>query len=194
MTPLPTELRIALPAWLSRRLAGPIPPLAGDEARMGLAVELALENVARGTGGPFGAVVFPVGDGPLVSAAVNVVVESGCSLAHAETLALGLAEGAAAGGEAATGAPLELLTTAQPCIQCLGAIWWSGIRRLVIGASREDVESACGFREGPLPAEWAASLRERRPPVEVVSGVLAEECRAVLRAYRDAGGPAYGPR
>ncbi len=61
-------------------------------ARMRLAIRLAAENIARESGGPFGAAVFERDSGRVVSAGVNLVVPSCCSLAHAEAVALALAQ------------------------------------------------------------------------------------------------------
>ena len=63
-----------------------------DEERMRLAIELARQNVLRGTGGPFGAGVFEAQGGRLVAAGVNSVTRLGNSMLHAETLAIMLAQ------------------------------------------------------------------------------------------------------
>ena len=63
-------------------------PLADDEERMGLAIELAARNVDAGTGGPFGAIVVDSGDGRLLGVGVNRVVPLGNSLLHAEVVAV----------------------------------------------------------------------------------------------------------
>jgi tRNA(Arg) A34 adenosine deaminase TadA len=96
--------------------------LADREAWMRLAIRLASENVARGTGGPFGAAVIERDSGRVVSVGVNVVVPSACSLAHAEAMALALAQRAAGSHDlAAPGLPaMELICSAQPCCQCFG--------------------------------------------------------------------------
>ena len=73
---------------------------------------------------------------------------------------------------------------------CLGATLWSGVRRLVIGAEREDA-MAVGFEEGPVFAESYAYIAERG--VETVRGVRRAEAARLLRAYRDAGGLVYNP-
>ena len=80
---------------LGRGHRAPGDVLADREDRMRLAIRLASENVARGTGGPFGAAVIERDTGRVVSVGVNVVVPSGCSLAHAEAMALALAQQAA---------------------------------------------------------------------------------------------------
>jgi hypothetical protein len=53
----PLVLHLALPGWL-RDAIDPERRYAGDEARVGLAIELARRNVEERSGGPFGAVVF----------------------------------------------------------------------------------------------------------------------------------------
>ena len=53
-----------------------------DESRMGLAIELARQNVLRRTGGPFGAAVFESGSGALVAVGVNSVTRLQNSMLH----------------------------------------------------------------------------------------------------------------
>ncbi len=63
-----------------------------DEDRMRLAIELARQNVLRGTGGPFGAAIFERSTGALLSAGVNSVVRLNNSTLHAEILAIVMAQ------------------------------------------------------------------------------------------------------
>jgi tRNA(Arg) A34 adenosine deaminase TadA len=74
---------------------------------------------------------------------------------------------------------------------CLGAIPWSGVRRLVCGARGDDV-CAIGFDEGAKPADWVGELRKRG--IEVVQDVLRQEAQDVLRQYAEAGGKIYNAR
>jgi tRNA(Arg) A34 adenosine deaminase TadA len=162
---------------------------ATDEERMGLAVELARQNVVRGTGGPFGAGVFEADGGRLVAAGVNSVTRLNNSVLHAETLAIMLAQ--ARLGTYALGAAAEsylLVTSCEPCAMCLGAALWSGVRGLICGASKEDA-TAVGFDEGPVFAESWAYLERRG--VRIARGVLRERAVAVLELYRATGGPIY---
>jgi tRNA(Arg) A34 adenosine deaminase TadA len=176
--------------WLARELGGR--RLAAPEARMAIAIGLARENARRATGGPFGAAVFERDGGRLVAVGVNAVVRSGLSCAHAELLAISLAQRSR--GSFDLGAPrrlaLELVTSSEPCAMCFGAIPWSGVRRLVCGARARDAE-AIGFDEGPKPARWVAALERRG--IEVVRDVLRREARAALAAYAAAGRPIYSP-
>ena len=71
---------------------------------------------------------------------------------------------------------------------CLGALLWSGVRRVVCAASREDA-IRIGFDEGPVFDASHDYLEARG--VEIVRGLLAEEARAVLSDYVRRGGLVY---
>ena len=77
---------LRLPEWVEELASREVYPTA--EGRMRLAVELSRQNVERGTGGPFGAVVFERESGRLIAPGVNLVVGSGCSVFHAEMVAI----------------------------------------------------------------------------------------------------------
>lgn len=160
---------------------------------MRFVIELARRNIEHCTGGPFGAAVFEAQSGRVVGVGVNLVETSNCSLAHAEMIAIALAQQTAGGYDlGAQGLPRhELVTSTEPCAMCLGAIPWSGLRRVVCGARGEDA-AAIGFDEGAKPADWVGELRRRG--IEVVRDVLREEARAVLQQYANAGGLIYNPR
>ena len=191
------EVCLSLPEWVAEEVGDPKKRCGTLEERMGLAIRLSERNVAEGTGGPFGACVFEANSGLLVSVGVNIVVPAHCSVAHAEAVAIMVAQKVTGvfdlGAEGL--ARMDLVTSAQPCIQCFGIIWWSGISRLVVGARRADVEAATGFREGPVPDDWVERLQHRPPlpPVEVVTECLRDPAREVLRRYSEAGGAIYNP-
>lgn len=163
---------------------------------MRFVIALALENVERGTGGPFAAAVFELSTGKLVAPAVNIVEQGKCSLAHAEAMALMIAQQAV--GTYDLGAPglpaMELVSTSQPCIQCWGNVWWSGIKRLVTGTSIEQTQAIAGFDEGPVPSNWAELLRNRTPAersIEVIQNFLSNEACAALKRYKESGATVY---
>jgi tRNA(Arg) A34 adenosine deaminase TadA len=197
MPQLYPALNISLPSWISDYVK-PGQVFATIEDRMRLAIGLADRNVSEGTGGPFGAAIFEIESGKLVAPGVNLVVAEACSLAHAEITAFMIAQQTLKTFDLGSSAlpALELVTSAQPCIQCWGAIWWSGIKRLITGASCEQTEKLTGFNEGPVPPNWADLLREGLPEasrIDVIEGVLAEEACAVLKRYKDSGGMIYNP-
>jgi tRNA(Arg) A34 adenosine deaminase TadA len=189
------KISFALPPWLRRALGGAAGSeiYASPEERMAFAVGLSRQNVARGTGGPFAAAVFDAGSGRLIAAGVNMVTRTGFSVAHAEIVALSQAQAVLGGFDlGGAGMPVcELVSTAEPCAMCLGAIPWSGARSLVCGARDEDARAA-GFDEGAKPADWAGTLVARG--IAVRRDVLRESAAAVLRGYAAAGGAVYNGR
>ncbi len=163
---------------------------ATDEERMRVAIAVARQNVLASTGGPFGAAIFERDSGALISIGMNCVVRLKNSVLHAETVAFMAAQARVQSYTlAALGMPPhDLFTSCEPCAMCLGATLWSGVKRVVYGAARSDVE-ALKFDEGPVFAESYRYLEQRG--IQFVRGVLREEARAVLDLYRDRGGPVY---
>jgi len=161
-----------------------------DEKRMRLAIALSLANVERGTGGPFGAAIFEAPAGRLVAIGMNSVVRlSNCTL-HAEMVAFMMAQQRVGSFtlNAPNLPPHDLFTSCEPCAMCLGATLWSGVRRVVYGAAREDA-SLLKFEEGPVFPQSYQYLEDRG--ISIVRHVLREEARAVLQLYRARGGEIY---
>ena len=187
---IPRSLTLSLPEWLEEALPGDDQAFPKVEDRMRLAIRLAHLSVTNGTGGPFGAAVFDDQAGTLVSLGVNLVVQSQFSMAHAEIIAITLAQQAFGTYELGKhGMPrLQLVTSAEPCAMCFGALTWSGIRALVCGARDEDVR-AIGFDEGAKISGWVSELEQRG--ITVLQDVARPEAVSVLQAYRVSGGPIY---
>jgi tRNA(Arg) A34 adenosine deaminase TadA len=161
-----------------------------DEERMRLAIAVARANVERGTGGPFGAAIFEATSGKLVALGMNSVVRlNNCTL-HGEMMAFMMAQ--ARVGSFTLNAPNlpvhELFTSCEPCAMCLGATLWSGVQRVVYGATREDA-SRLNFEEGPVFPESYKYLEDRG--IRIERNVLRDEARAVLELYRAKGGKIY---
>ncbi|MGE5318937.1 MAG: nucleoside deaminase [Hyphomicrobiaceae bacterium] len=186
-----TVLRFELPEFLVRANMREL-VLPQGEDRMRFVLGLARENIAAG-GGPFAAAVFEHDSGRLLAAGANRVIASGYSCAHAEMIALSLAQRRLKHYDlgAASFPHCELVSSAEPCIMCLGAVLWSGVRYLSCGARAEDV-AALGFDEGPKPPDWIGALRRRG--IEVSSDVLRDEACVILREYQAAGRPIYNAR
>ncbi len=187
MNTLPIHLALALPDWVAPHVAT-WPQAPDDRARMRLVLGLARENVQRDGGGPFAAAVFAAGRA--VAVGVNRVLPERNSLLHAEVLAIMLAEKHYASHNlSGPGLPrLCLVSSCEPCAMCLGAILWSGLKRVVGGALREDAEQA-GFDEGPVFPASHRYLEARG--IELAHGVLREEAREVFDLYRQQGGRLY---
>jgi len=185
---LPLQISLTLPPWIGD-VADVNRRYATDEERMSVALALARGNVDRGDGGPFGAALFNNHSGRLVAVGVNRVVPQHCSLAHAENMALMIAQQRLGRHRInADGGHYALATSAQPCCQCYGAIMWAGIDTLLIGARTEDVESLTAFDEGPLPADWVGELQRRG--ITARRDILRDASRDILADY-GRNGPSY---
>lgn len=140
------------------------------ERFMRLALEEAEKAKAEGNGA-YGSVVVR-GD-TVVGAGRNLATTTFDPTAHAETIAVRDA------GKTLQSLDLSdctLYATFQPCPMCCGAMLVSGIRRIVIGA-----RPAAGTGNFPTySVERLVNLLGLDGQVEVISGVLAEECAAVL--------------
>jgi len=186
----PHRIEFSLPDWIADFEAGW--PGGDAAARMSFVVAAARRNVTEGTGGPFAAGIFETASGRLVALGVNRVVAEQLSMLHAEMIAIALAQRALGRADlGAAGLPaLELVTSVEPCAMCLGAILWSGVGRVVSGATDADAR-AIGFDEGPKPVDWTAQLAERG--ITVRAGLLRDEARKVLEDYARCGGTIYNP-
>jgi tRNA(Arg) A34 adenosine deaminase TadA len=184
-----SPVTVELPPWVGE-LVDWDRRYTSDEERMRLAIDLSRENVVRGTGGPFGAAVFESVTGRLVSVGVNSVVRlHNCTL-HGEMVAFMLAQQRLRSFTlGAAGMPAhEIVSSCEPCAMCLGATLWSGVRRLVYGATREDA-TRLAFDEGPVFPESYRYLEARG--LRIVRGVLRAQATAVLELYRSGGGAVY---
>lgn len=188
MSPFPLSLTIDCPAWVAE-VAAAAEFYPTDEDRVRLAIRLARENVERGDGGPFGAAIFESATGRLIAAGVNRVVPANNAALHAEVMAIMLAQHRL-GSFTLSGTPCDLAASCDPCAMCLGVTLWSGVKRLLCGASRDDAE-ALGFEEGPVFSESFAYLQQRG--ITIAREVLRAEARSVLQLYRDTGGVVYNP-
>jgi tRNA(Arg) A34 adenosine deaminase TadA len=86
---------------------------------------------------------------------------------------------------------MELVSSTEPCAMCLGAVVWSGVRRLVCGARERDAR-AVGFDEGPKPEPWIGALAARG--IAVLRDVGREASVRVLEQYAAQGGVIYNAR
>jgi len=187
------QLVLRLPDWVERELPDPNQVYATAEERMTAVIRLAQLNIEQGTGGPFGAGIFDQDAGTMLAPGVNLVVPASCSVAHAEIVAIAIAQCMIGcfdlGGR---GMPsYELVTSTEPCAMCLGAVTWSGVRRLICGARDEDARRV-GFDEGTKPSAWKQALEARG--VGVLADVCREQAAAILDRYGRTGGLIYNAR
>lgn len=125
------------------------------------ALALARENIRKG-GGPFAAII--VKDGKEIARTGNTVTLSNDPTAHAEVNAI--REACRKLGTFNL-AGCEIYSSCEPCPMCLSAIYWAGISKIYMSASRFDAADA-GFDDQFLYDEMVKSYEERRIPVKVL--------------------------
>lgn len=142
--------------------------------RTGMLLALEQADRARRAGEvPIGAVV--VRDGAVIAAIHNETVARRDPTAHAELLAVQAAI------RHLHGERLEdctLYVTLEPCAQCAGAIVLAKVGRVVFGAW----DAKAGMSGSIHDILRHARLNHR---VEVIAGVMEEECAALLRGFFD---------
>lgn len=177
------SIHLTMPDWAAGEMAALPERLPSLAARMAAVLRFARLNFERDTGGPFAAGVFERDSGRVVAIGVNRVVPLGCSSAHAEVMALSLAQQRLGtfdlGG---AGLPAhQLVVNWRPCAMCYGATLWSGVRELVIAGSGPELEALTGFDEGPVHPAWRVELARRG--VTLVEDVLRDEACALFRDF-----------
>lgn len=184
------NIQIHLPAWVNDFIASLPQALESPEERMRVAISLSEQNVANDSGGPFGAVVVAAHTGQVLAVGVNRVEPGNCSSAHAEIVALSLAQqrlGTPNLAEAGVG-PVELVSSCEPCAMCLGAVPWSGVSSLLCGATKADAEAA-GFDEGDRSDQWIEQLAARG--ITAYTGILRAAAADVINRYARTGRTIY---
>ena len=187
------SITLAWPTWISHEMPDPGDQFESDEDKMQYVIKLSSLNSSMGTGGPFGAAVFNAQTGQLVAPGVNLVQQLGLSAAHAEMIAISMAQRQLGLLDLGTDPRVcyELFSSTEPCSMCMGNVQWSGIRRLVCGANDADAR-AIGFDEGVKAPDWVEQFKRRG--IVVQQGVCRAEAVAVLNAYKAQGGLIYNGR
>jgi guanine deaminase len=122
------------------------------------AIALAVENVRKGLGGPFGVLV--VKESELVESGVNLVTSTNDPTAHAEVVAI-----RAACRKLGTFqlAGCEIYTSCEPCPMCLGAIYWARPIAFYFATSRKTAAEA-GFDDAFIYDELRLAPEVRSIP------------------------------
>ncbi len=147
-----------------------------DNPFMARAIQLSIENVHSGRGGPFGAVI--VKDRAIIAEGANQVTSTNDPTAHAEVLAIREAckklgvfdlEGS------------EIYTSCEPCPMCLGAIYWARLSRVYFANADADA-SKIGFDDSLIYRELAQPHAQRKIPM---TQLMRDEALAAFRAWEN---------
>jgi len=150
-----------------------------DNSFMVRAIQLSVENVRSGRGGPFGAVV--VKDGAIVAEGVNQVTAKNDPTAHAEVLAIRQACQKLRVFELRG---CDLYTSCEPCPMCLGAIYWARIDKVYFGNVAADA-AKIGFDDSAIYGELTQPHSQRVIPM---MQMMREEALAAFRAWEEKPG------
>jgi guanine deaminase len=145
-----------------------------DNAFMTRAIQLSIENVLSGRGGPFGAVV--VKGGEIIAEGVNGVTETNDPTAHAEVTAIRVACARLQSFELKG---CEIYTSCEPCPMCLGAIYWARPDRIYFGNTAGDA-AKIGFDDSLIYREMSEPLSQRRIPI---IQMMREEALEAFRVW-----------
>jgi tRNA(adenine34) deaminase len=144
--------------------------MVSDTAFMQLALEQAQQAWDLGEV-PVGAVV--VKDGEVIAVGCNQPIGKHDPTAHAEIVAL-RAAAEKLGNYRLPGC--ELYVTLEPCVMCSGAMMHARLAKVVFGAS-DPKTGACGSVLNLFEQE------QLNHHTEIVGGVMAEECGAMLKNF-----------
>lgn len=150
-----------------------------DPTYLHMALDLAVENVRSGRGGPFGAVI--VRDGRVVGSGTNLVTTANDPTAHAEINAI--REACRTLGTFRLDGCV-LYSSCEPCPMCLGAVYWGRLERVYYAATRDDAARA-GFDDAAFYREFVCAPHERTIPMEQAA---MEDAAAPFLAWAAYGG------
>ncbi len=147
-----------------------------SEKFMRVAIRLSLENISKGEGGPFGAVV--VKKGKIIAEGSNKVTSSNDPTAHAEIEAI---RAACRVLNTFSLDGCDIYTSCEPCPMCLSAIHWARIEKIYYGNTRQDA-AALNFDDEFLYDEIGKEIHERKIPM---LQLLNNEAKVVFKTWEE---------
>ena len=150
-----------------------------DNSFMARAIQLSLDNVRSGHGGPFGAVV--VKHGSIVAEGVNLVTASNDPTAHAEVVAI---RAACAQLRSFSLKGCEIYASCEPCPMCLGAIYWTHLDCVYFANEAADA-SQIGFDDSFIYQEFGKPIADRVIPMVQI---MRAEALTAFQAWKERPG------
>ena len=140
------------------------------------AIALSENNVIKGLGGPFGAVIIK--DGKIIAKSANLVTTTNDPTAHAEVSTIRLA------CTALQTFNLEgcvIYTSCEPCPMCLGAIYWARLDKIYYANTKTDAANI-GFDDAFIYEELDLKPNDRKLKSEQM---MQKEAQVVFDLWRD---------
>jgi guanine deaminase len=153
--------------------------MPGNPAFMQQAIDLAVNSVLSGRGGPFGAVI--VQDGKVIATGSNLVTATNDPTAHGEVVAI---RSACAALGAFTLKGCEIYTSCEPCPMCLAAIYWARLNAIYFGCTASDA-AAAGFDDAFLYDQIKRPVAQRSIPA---TNLLRDQAISSFNAWRNFAG------
>ncbi len=129
---------------------------------MQMAIDLAIENVRSGNGGPFGAVI--VKNDVVIATGVNAVALKNDPTAHAEIEAIRVACEKLGTFQLAG---CDVYASCEPCPMCHGALYWARPKRIFYASSKQEA-AKIGFDDNYIYEELFVPVTERKIKTEVI--------------------------
>ena len=148
-------------------------------AFMARAIELSIDNVRTGRGGPFAAVI--VRDGSVIAEGTNRVTATNDPTAHAEIVAIRAACEKLGAFELKG---CEIYASCEPCPMCLGAIYWARLDRIYFAGTAADASDA-DFDDSFIYREITKPQQQRRIAMVLLMREQALEAFRLWKAKPD---------
>ena len=136
------------------------------------AIELSIESV-KSNGGPFGCCVIS-SDNKIIGEGMNRVVVDKSPILHAEVVAINEACKKLNSFDLSK---TSIYSSCQPCIMCLGAIYWSRISKIYYANTKDDA-AKIDFDDSFFDSEIKKSINEREIPMIQIKELKSEAIKA----------------
>jgi tRNA(Arg) A34 adenosine deaminase TadA len=139
------------------------------------AIELSIENVSNGYGGPFATLIIK--NNTIIAQGVNSVTATHDPTAHAEIVAI---RAACKKLQTHTLFGCEIYTTCEPCPMCLGAIYWAHLNAIFYANTQSDA-AHIGFDDQRIYKEFSLNPSQRSIPTQQL---MHEEALAAFDLWK----------
>jgi len=154
-----------------------MPPAQSDESFMAEVIRFTMKSMKTTTPVPFGALIVDSRTGEPLMRALNAVAAENDPSSHAELRTVRKAcKKLAKEGKGRSLKGYTLYSTCEPCAMCMANILWSGLDRVVYGATIEDANRHCN--QIHIPAREVSKRSDM--PCIVDGPLLREEAYALF--------------
>ena len=143
------------------------------------AIELSIENVQKGIGGPFGTVI--VKDSNIIAEGSNLVTATNDPTAHAEMVAI---RNACKKLNSFQLDDCKLYTSCEPCPMCFGAIYWARPKAIYFANTKDDA-AAIGFDDSFIYQQLMLDYAQRKIPMQQLMHEQAMQAFSLWKKKKD---------